>query len=244
MIKPILFNTQMVAAIIDGKKTVTRRIAKELCDDEIVKVIPPDGVPGKYGVSAYLGILPDRGDGNTYCVEAPPPFAVGDILYVRETFARGRVELTDEPDGYPGQYYISQCLGENDIIFKEDAIRHDFGMDDVVWTPSIHMPKWAARLFLRVKSVKLYHLNDMTEEDAIKEGFEDREAGEDSPLERFSALWDTTDVDGGTLWVVVWKVVFRNGDVEPFVYVALVFEGQCFGVILWVPHYEETAAIN
>ena len=192
MIKPILFNTQMVAAIVDGKKTVTRRIAKELCDDEIVKVIPPDGTPGKHGINVYRGILPDRGDGNTYCVEAPPPFAVGDILYVRETFARGRIEITDEPDGYPGQYYISQCLGENDIIFKEAAIRHDFGMDDVVWTPSIHMPKWAARLFLRVKSVKLYHLNDMTEEDAIAEGFEDRKAGEDSPLERFSALWDTT----------------------------------------------------
>lgn len=172
MIKPILFNTQMVAAIVDGKKTVTRRIAKELCDDEIVKVIPPDGTPSKHGINVYRGILPDRGDGNTYCVVAAPPFAVGDILYVRETFARGRIEMTDEPDGYPGQYYISQRLGENDIIFKEAAIRYDFGMDDVVWVPSIHMPKWAARIFLRVTDVRLERLQDISEDDVCAEGAE------------------------------------------------------------------------
>lgn len=192
MIKPILFNTQMVAAIVDGRKTVTRRIAKELWDEEIIKVVPPDGTPGKHGTNCYRGILPDRGDGNTYCVEAFPPYNEGDILYVRETFCRGRIEMTDEPDGYPGQLYISQCLGEDDIIFKEAAIRYDIGMDDVTWRPSIHMPKWAARIFLRVKSVKLYHLNDMNEEDAMVEGIEDEPAGEDSPLERFSVLWDST----------------------------------------------------
>lgn len=60
------------------------------------------------------------------------------------------------------------------------------------WRPSIHMPKEAARIFLRVKDVRIERLNDMQEDDAIAEGFPDRGVDADSPLERFSVLWDKT----------------------------------------------------
>lgn len=82
------------------------------------------------------------------------------------------------------------------------------------------MPKELARLFLRVKDVRIERLNDMTEEDAMEEGFLYAPAGEDSPLERFSQLWDKTikpgerDVYGWYGNPYVWVIEFENVSYE------------------------------
>lgn len=87
-IKPILFNTEMVRSILDGRKTQTRRVVKEFTGEVILSVRSPDGTEiGKYGRDGWRGKLPDRYDGNTYCVEAKPPCKAGDILWVRETWS-------------------------------------------------------------------------------------------------------------------------------------------------------------
>ena len=84
------------------------------------------------------------------------------------------------------------------------------------------MPKEAARIFLRVKNVRVEHLKDMTEEAAIAEGLDDSGAGTDSPLERFSALWNKTvkreelSVYGWDANPWVWVIEFertQEGDV-------------------------------
>ncbi|MBR3796000.1 MAG: hypothetical protein IKK34_08230 [Clostridia bacterium] len=78
---------------------------------------------------------------------------------MRETWCKGRVEYGEEPDGRSVPY-IEQCTGDDRIIHKEWAVRHDVGIDDVVWKPSIHMPRTAARIFLRVKDVRVERLQD------------------------------------------------------------------------------------
>lgn len=191
-IKPILFNTEMVRAILDGRKTQTRRIVKGLDGLNVYRAEPSEEAYETldewdffYGGSLVGGGMFDA----IQSVKAP--CAVGDVLYVRETWCKGRVECGEEPDGR-NVLYIGQCTGDDSFIPKEWAFRHDVETEDVVWRPSIHMPREAARIFLRVTDVRVERLWDMDEEAAIAEGFEDSPSGTDSPLERFSVLWDKT----------------------------------------------------
>lgn len=155
--KPILFNTDMVRAIQDGTKTVTRRLIK------------PQPKYSESGGFAWKGReygtdLPPTIQGAACNFLVASPYQIGDILYVRETWTKGCIV------GSRKFHYVSQ--GErSDIIFKEECQRNDIAINDVVWKPSIHMPKEAARIFLRVTNVRVERLQDMTEEDAFMEGF-------------------------------------------------------------------------
>lgn len=148
MLKPILFNTEMVKALLEGRKTMTRRI---------IKPQPGADADLMYAYAASrkqdIGKWNDRKTGQTW----NPPYHADDILYVRETWCEGKVAFGEEPDGRCVPF-ISQCPGEEDIIPKELAIREGIGTEDVVWRPSIHMPKEAARIHLRVKRVSVERL--------------------------------------------------------------------------------------
>lgn len=139
-VKPILFNTDMVRAILDGRKSCTRRIVKGF--------IPNDA---KWGYTAFTpkGCISCRGTFADGYGEKffKLPCELGDILYVRETWKRA-------PNGY---YYY------------EDWQRDDIA-DITKWKPSIHMPKEAARIWLKVTSVRVDRLQDITEDGALKEG--------------------------------------------------------------------------
>lgn len=136
--KPILFNTEMVRAILDGRKTVTRRLVK---DKDIINQwdCESDGTP-----IAYIEQL----TGDHYPPTTPCRYRSGDILYVRETW--------------------TTLLGS--YLYK--AAQKPGMKNPGKWHPSIHMPKEAARLFLRVKDVRVERLQDMTEDDVCEEGAE------------------------------------------------------------------------
>lgn len=165
--KPILFNTQMVRAIQKGQKTVTRRIAFEQTN---IRRFHSNEYPDGWW---FLGRVYRKWDDMLREPQGVLSFAkykAGDILYVRETWA-------EMPYG---------------IVYRaEDAFPEGWDIDDR-WKPSIHMPKEAARIFLRVKEARVERLNSMEEEDAIAEGFPDLGVDADSPLLRFSVLWDKT----------------------------------------------------
>ena len=127
-IKPILFNTEMVRAILDGRKSCTRRLLKEPF------TVHPNGY-----------ITKPRGNENFCPYE--PPYQPGDILYVRETWKKA-------PNGY---------------FYYEDWQRDDIA-DVAKWKPSIHMPKEAARIWLKVTDVRVERLQEITEEQACVEG--------------------------------------------------------------------------
>ena len=133
--KPILFNTDMVRAILDGRKTQTRRLVKGIpLQSPYFEVV--DGVPM---------VCDENGDwhpATDYSRIQP-----GDVLWVRETWCA----LPVSPGGHiriPDRYYYRA-----DPELRPEAWRGK-------WRPSIHMPKEAARLFLRVTDVRVERLRD------------------------------------------------------------------------------------
>lgn len=146
--KPILFNTEMVRAILDGRKTVTRRVIKpHYREDEGGFRVCKNLSTGKRWVEKVDW---DEGyfDSSRYI---KPPYMPGDILYVRETWANLNTEEN------PSYYY------------KATDEMPDWALDKR-WRPSIRMPKEAARIFLHVIDVYPQPLQEMTENDAIAEG--------------------------------------------------------------------------
>ncbi|OPD20409.1 hypothetical protein AL710_11995 [Clostridium botulinum] len=156
MERPILFNTEMVMAILKNKKTQTRRIIKPQPKQPI-----PLGVVVSSTESKNEGCF---GWGQDKCGGiidyARPPYKVGDILYVRETWAN-----TWTPDGDEGFVYRADGKPSTFPYWgNARQCKHE------VWIPSIHMPKKAARIFLKVTNVRVERLQDITEEGAKSEG--------------------------------------------------------------------------
>lgn len=180
--RPILFNTEMVKAILEGRKTQTRRVIRpSFRDNESGFQIIRELHSGRYVRVEYYD---EYEDVTRYMSEPCQP---GDILYVRETWC------DPEPDNYMVPvFYKADMPLHWDAEDTEHGEAVDITADEFKWHPSIHMPKEFARIFLSVKDVRAEHLNDMCEENAIAEGFPDSPAGTDSPLERFATLWDKT----------------------------------------------------
>ena len=155
--KPILFNTEMVQAIMAGRKTVTRRVIKPQPEKTLWYIIAGYG-HGKWHEE-------DNIKGRLWT----PPYHADDILYVRETWMN-----------YAGMNIYKASCDEYQIEALSFAKFN--------WKPSIHMPKEAARIFLKVKSVRVERLQDITEEQAEKEGCNDYT----STALGFCYLWDST----------------------------------------------------
>lgn len=151
-IKPILFNTEMVRAILTEKKTQTRIVNKKAVDMKAYKVERQSA--NKWNFYIQYGGMVDV----IYPIESP--VSVGDILWVRETWGK----LT-ECDVFP-----TYEPNEERFIYRADIGDPDHFQ--AKWHPSIHMPRDAARIFLRVKAVRVERLQDITEDDVCEEGAE------------------------------------------------------------------------
>lgn len=149
-IKPILFNTEMVRANLDGKKSCTRRIVKPQPTNEIQCPlgICTDGDKSEIGKFAFSSH--EYGGKMIFC---KPPYQPGDILYVRETWHKDKYRYI-----YRADYQDAEKFYRNG---KEVKIK---------WKPSIRMPKEAARIWLKVTDVKVERLQEMKPVDVIKEG--------------------------------------------------------------------------
>lgn len=214
-IKPILFNADMVRAILDGRKTVTRRVVK----------VPPyyphfyklhdnaDGALSGTKNRLYAGFYNNErifyidGERHVDAVYYQAPYQPGDILYVRETWYRGLNRIL-----YKANYSENEKFYTNG---KEIQIK---------WHPSIHMPKEAARIWLKVKDVRVERLQDIDDEKAKAEGanwkngknvgFEEKMRR--SAVERFAEIWDSTikksDIDryGWDANPWVWVIEFER----------------------------------
>lgn len=169
--KPILFNTYMVRAILKGRKTVTRRVIK---DKDIINAwdCESDGTP--------ISFI-DQETGDSHPPAFPCQYQPGDILYVRETWA---FDIDDDDDE----------IGTGCFFYRADNLHHP----DCKWRPSIHMPKEAARLFLRVTDVRVERLQDITsgqiDAEGCKEWAYSAKTGELLPSGSsfFQIKWDRT----------------------------------------------------
>lgn len=154
---PILFNTDMVRGILDGRKTVTRRVIKGL----------PDGTYDvKFNGEEWEALFGTVGKGACFDFykELKLPCQTGDILYVRETWQECCRNT------------IHSQIVHNKYCFKASVDNPIYGCIDrecgqiCNWKPSIHMPKEAARIWLKVTDVRVERLQDITDDQAKKEG--------------------------------------------------------------------------
>lgn len=195
-IKPILFNTEMVREILDGRKTCTRRIVK-------------DGIPddAMWGYSAFTpkgyitcrGVYADGYGEGFYKL----PYKPGDIMYVRETWGKG----------YEDGTYIYRA---DDKLADLPTFKKSSRM---IYNPPINMPKEAARIWLKVTDVRVERLQDITSEQIYREGTEVEEPfvlnGEEKRY-AFSVLWNSTvkksDLDryGWAANPWVWVIQFER----------------------------------
>lgn len=195
--KPILFNTEMVRAILEGRKTVTRRVVK----------LPSHVVP------QYNGLYTLYAEGTCYENQhleqltqyIKSPYQVNDILWVRETWR----ELI-RPIGEPKDY-----------AYKADVHNAMMSVFNGLWRPSIHMPKEAARIFLRVTGVRVERLQDICNRGSLqdhvtnitREGLQYQAVMENYQklIDDFKQLWDST-IKKDQLKTYGWKA-------NPFVWV-------------------------
>ena len=199
--KPILFNTDMVRAILDGRKSVTRRALKSpyYVDDE--------------EASRYSGFAMHKGTGVTHGMPYEDAiYSPGDILWVRETW-RPHAAWSGSYSGCEIEY---KAGGEN-LIINGSTI----AVPETVtpWRPSIHMPREAARIWLRVTDVRVERLQQMTVEESLREGVKlhlNGIANGDPPLKPFAHLWDSTikptdrDLYGWDANPFVWVIDFER----------------------------------
>ena len=178
-IKPILFNTEMVRAILDGRKSCTRRIVKP---QQFIGMLPDkckNGAPEEFLKEKKLMFKPycDMTDIELINTAYKASYQPGDILYVRETWSEGYEEGTYI-------YRASDKLADLPT-FKESS--------KLIYHPSIHMPKEAARIWLKITNVReVERLQDIDEDGVWNEGFRFTPPC----LTRVSADGHTCDLDG------------------------------------------------
>ena len=178
--RPILFSAPMVRAILEGRKTQTRRVVKPVGNDEGFVIID-------YGNGGWP-YRSDDGDSTTHTVKrggklyhdetphACPYGQTGDRLWVRETWRytassleESRAITEDISSGIAVDWratYIDNCMKLLGFSREEAEMADDFE----TWRPSIHMPRWASRILLEVTGVRVERLQDISEEDAKAEG--------------------------------------------------------------------------
>lgn len=199
----MIFNAEMVRALLDGRKTQTRRIMKvqPVLNGNFYEVFGSAWSKGMTSIPAVPG----------HSLSTRCPFgAVGDRIWVREGFFPAPLEMQSEPprktmwniayrDGMqmeklaPAEY--------NPTIYNYER-----------WTPSIHMPRWASRILLEITGVRVERLKSISDRDALREGCStaDMKSG-DCVADVFARLW--ASIYGSDSWNAnpwVWVIEFKR----------------------------------
>lgn len=198
-IKPILFNTEMVRAILDGRKTCTRRICKDANEYTVPDMDFYNADRRTYAVHNFADKEHMQ---QLSTAERTCPICPGDILYVRETWL-----------DYAGRtMYRADC-----DKYRLESLK----LAEFSWHPSIHMPKEAARIWLKVTDVRVERLQEITGQDVLKEGLNSHVHPQASYFdgnqrEMFEKLWNSTikksDIDryGWDASPWVWVIEFER----------------------------------
>lgn len=221
--RPISFNGEMVRAILDGRKTQTRRIVPErILDKYLDKYYDYDDYCNSVMAS---GVQCKRDFEKGYFLDLCPFGQVGDRLWVRETFKYAPQRFCYCPQGsspVPCDDWANGngCASHSDeVIYRADNSRL------MKWVPPIHMPKWASRITLEITDVRVQLLQDISEEDAIAEGFGNMPKGIiipfTEPIQRleikakdyFEEIWNSIYYKKGFGWENnpwVWAITFKR----------------------------------
>lgn len=234
--RPILMSTEMVRAILDGRKTMTRRVA--LPAQSTPRIAPQTMEPwilngeqetDDHGAPCWIGTHPEYPTGEKWF--SCPFGKAGDTLWVREAWA------VDAPLNQVRREHEDVMRGiGNGPYYRADKVHENSGL---VWRPSIHMPRWASRLTLEITAVRVERVQAITEADALAEGMyrylprpdgpKDPSTGLLIPLyhhtsreqatkhtarEAFADVWDALNAKRGFGWDAnpfCWVIGFTSG---------------------------------
>ncbi len=203
--RPIIFNGEMVRAILEGRKTMTRRVVK-----------PPFEIhPNGY-------ITRRQGD-ERLCPYICPYGQPGDRLWVRETF-----NWSGDNELLPGEPH-KKCpertgYTSDNVVWAADGYDEHPQYGKALWRPSIHMPRWASRITLEIVSVRVERVQEISERDAMREGiiqlsgaglwkdYQCDKTGFAYPSQSFRSIWDSIYAQRGFAWSAnpwVWVIEFK-----------------------------------
>lgn len=202
-IKPILFNTEMVRAILDGRKTCTRRICKDANEYTVPDMDFYNADRRTYAVHNFA----DKEHTEQLSIaERICPICQGDILYVRETWYKGL------------ERYIYRADYSDTEKFYRDGKEIE-----MKWHPSLHMPKEAARIWLKVTDVRVGRLQEMKPVDVIKEGaYPDcweclNTYGESGSQCCYGTEEECSQCDGVMMeWEKLWNSTIKKSDLDRY----------------------------
>lgn len=200
--RPIIFSAPMVRALIEGRKTQTRRVLKQ----------QPYEYRGKWWVTDRASgdcELQDWANGH---VGVGLPYAPGDRLYVREAWTARMTHGWTIADARSRMF-------QEEILYRADGHESDDG-----WWPSIHMPREFSRLTLTVTEVRVQRLQDISEEDAMAEGamrwgadFHGGGSTHQTARENFASLWNSLhgpEAWDANPWVVALAFTVQHGNID------------------------------
>lgn len=211
----LMFKAPLVRAILEGRKTQTRRVVKGVGHDNCIALRKPSKT--KAGVFTHAMDAPKLG----LCPCGKP----GDRIYVRETFVQGYKadpetgavrDYDEEGNDIPMTTWYRATDGG--ITWSDD----DGWETNVPWKPAIHMPKALARIWLEITGVRVERLQEISEADALAEGARFELASIDSVrigatasfLSGFRNIWESTGGDWAAnpwVWVIDFKVLSTTG---------------------------------
>ena len=220
--RPILFSAPMVRAILEGRKTVTRRAVKIRPDADATITVESYNVEvtNRHGYQEagpeIFGAWWRDGEAGCKCPYGKP----GDHLWVRETWYCDHFEVTRGPYLKPDDLDIGEALEDGTLVYAADELT-PYEADQPIWKPSIHMPRWACRILLEITDVRVERLQDITYEQAAAEGVhrgplrewcasDEGGACHKYPVPAFRDLWQSVGGSWDTnpwVWVVEFKRV-------------------------------------
>ena len=237
---PMIFNSAMVKALLDGRKTVTRRPLRipegwELADTKLSKITSSHPKKGKWGALVRCGVGTEFPQADLITASC----SVGDLIWVRETW--GVISHSFDEDGilmewtpdrpalpikelkHGKGYYTGHAIYRAD---GEMQWCDEFGEENSAWHPSIHMPKAASRITLKVADVRIERVTDISDEQAVSEGMPSREEAQrmavsaglewyDRPTKWFKRLWQQIYGDESWsptqfVWVIEFEMINQN----------------------------------
>lgn len=188
--RPILFSVPMVMAILEGRKTQTRRIVK---DTGLYAI--EEKYHGKETARRELANLA------TQCKYGKP----GDRLWVRETWRTHEMPNGDDGILFRADGSFVPIENTAEAAEKWCAVKRS------LWRPSIFMPRWASRITLEITGVRVERLQDISSQDAIKEGIGITMRNEPGAVQRYAEIWES--INGPGSWAenpFVWVIEFRR----------------------------------
>lgn len=204
---PILFNTEMVQAILDGRKTMTRRLVKPT---QFMGLLPDkckNGTPEEFLKEKKYMFKPycDMTDEELIQTAYKEPYQPGDILYVRETW-----EHFDCCSCEGDEHGNCQKEPQKSVLDKYGCGCYMYRASDEIWGdakwhPSIHMPKEAVRIWLKVTDVRVERLQEITPQEAWEEGA------------RCSCMSPVPDCSGNrTAFIDIWNSTIKKSDLNRY----------------------------